>query len=78
MLNARSLALAGVAVGVGATVLATSVIGDDGGPALDYNLVLEGADGVTARAAFEPDDEGTEVHLWVDGLPPGGKAVYEV
>jgi len=71
-------ALAGVAIGVGATVLATSVIGGDGGGGLNYNLVLEGADGVTARAAFEPDDEGTEVHLWVDGLPPGGKAVYEV
>ena len=72
-------ALAGVAIGVGATVLATSVIGDDGGGGgLNYDLVLDGADGVTARAAFQPDEEGTEVHLWVDGLPPGGKAVYEV
>ena len=72
-------ALAGVAIGAGAAVLATSVIGgDDGGAAPSYDLVLGDADGVSARAAFEPNDGGTEVHLWVEGLPPGGKAVYEV
>ena len=53
--------------------------GDDGGGGTgNYDLVLDGANGVSARAAFEPNDGGTEVHLWVDGLPPGGKAVYEV
>ncbi|HYI18469.1 MAG TPA: zf-HC2 domain-containing protein [Solirubrobacteraceae bacterium] len=73
-------ALAGIAVGIGATVLATSVTGGggEGGGAPAYDLVLDGADGVSARADFEPNDGGTEVHLWVDGLPPGGKAVYEV
>ena len=72
-------ALAGVAVGVGATVLATSLAGDEGGGApAGYELVLEGAGGITARADFKPSDGGTEVHLWVDGLPPGGKGVYEV
>ena len=73
-------ALAGVAVGAAATALAIAVIGDDGGggAAPSYDLVLDGDDGVSARAAFEPNDGGTEVHLWVDGLPPGGKAVYEV
>jgi hypothetical protein len=72
-------ALVGVAIGAGATVLATSLVGggaDDGAPS--YDLVLDGTDGVSARAAFEPNDGGTEVHLWVDGLPPGSKAVYEV
>jgi hypothetical protein len=72
-------ALAGVAVGAGAAALALGVIGDgDGGGTPAYDLVLDGGDGVTARADFEPSDGGTEVHLWVDGLPPGGKAVYEV
>jgi hypothetical protein len=71
-------ALAGMAVGAGAAVLVTSGVGGgaDDGPA--YDLVLDGAGGVSARAAFEPSDGGTEVHLWVDGLPPGGDAVYEV
>ena len=48
-------------------------------PAPAYDLVL---DGVRRRHAparpSSPSDGGTEVHLWVDGLPPGGKAVYEV
>jgi hypothetical protein len=70
-------ALAGVAIGAGATVLATTIPGGgDDAPA--YDLVLDGSRGVTARADFKPSDGGTEVHLWVDGLPPGGKAVYEV
>jgi hypothetical protein len=72
-------ALAGAALGVGATMLATGVADDDGGGAPSgYDLVLDGSGGITARAAFEPSDGGTEVHLWVDGLPPGGEGVYEV
>ena len=31
-----------------------------------------------ARAELEPGRGGTEVHLWVKGLPPGAEAVYEV
>jgi hypothetical protein len=75
-----SAAVAGLAVGAVATALAIAVIGggDGGGGSRNYDLVLDGADGVSARAAFTPSDGGTEVHLWVDGLPPGGKAVYEV
>jgi hypothetical protein len=73
-------ALAGLAVGAAATALAIAVIGSDegGGAAPAYDLVLDGDDGVSARAAFDPGDGGTEVHLWVEGLPPGGKALYEV
>ena len=75
-------ALAGLALGAAAAALAIAVIGDDGGggggAAPGYDLVVDGDNGVRARAAFEPSDGGTEVHLWVAGLPPGGKAVYEV
>ena len=51
--------------------------GDDAA-APRYDLVLAGTGGASARAALEPDDDGTEVHLWVKGLPPGGDTVYEV
>ena len=73
-------AVAGIAIGAGAAALAISVIGDgeEGGAAPGYDLVVDASNGVSARAAFEPSDGGTEVHLWVDGLPPGGRAVYEV
>ena len=74
-------ALAGAAIGAGAAALAISVIGggDDGGATAGYDLVLDGDDGGRrARPTSSPGDGGTEVHLWVDGLPPGGKAVYEV
>ena len=73
-------ALTGAAIGAGAAALAITVIwdGDEGGATAGYDLVLDGDDGVSARAAFDPGDGGTEVHLWIDGLPPGGKAVYEV
>jgi hypothetical protein len=43
-----------------------------------YELVLKGTGGASARAQLEPNDGGTEVHLWVKGLPPGEQAVYEV
>jgi hypothetical protein len=74
-------ALAGVALGAGATALALTVWdgeGGGGGGARTYDLVIRGDNGVSASADFEPGDEGTEVHLWVKGLPPGGTAVYEV
>jgi len=71
-------ALAGVAIGAGAVALATGEVGGGEGDEPAYDLVLDGAGGVSARAGFEPSDGGTEVHLWVDGLPPGGDAVYEV
>ena len=71
-------ALAGAALGAGAMAVAAT-LGDDGGPAgAQYALVLSGDQGASARAQLEPGRGGTEVHLWVKGLPPGAETVYEV
>jgi hypothetical protein len=72
---AFAAALAGAALGAGATALALSS-GDE--PARQYAVVLRGDQGASARAEFDPGGEGTEVHLWARGLAPGGDAVYEV
>jgi hypothetical protein len=69
--------LAGAVLGAGVTAL---VLRDDDAaqtPA-SYSLVLNGAGGASARAELEPGHDGTEVHMWVKGLPPGGDTVYEV
>lgn len=70
-------ALAGAALGAGVTAV---VLRDDepARPASSYSLVLSGDEGASARAQLEPGRGGTELHLWVEGLPPGGEAVYEV
>jgi hypothetical protein len=74
---AVAAAVAGAALGAGVTALAVG--GDDAStPAGQYALRLTGATGATARAQLEPGRGGTEVHLWVKGLPPGAEAVYEV
>ena len=71
-------ALAGAALGAGAMAVAAT-LGDDEGPAgAQYALVLSGDQGASARARLEPGRGGTEVHLWVKGLPPGAETVYEV
>jgi Putative zinc-finger len=72
-------ALAGAALGAGAMAFAAS-LGEDEGAATgaQYALALTGAEGASARAELEPGRSGTEVHLWVEGLPPGAEAVYEV
>jgi anti-sigma factor RsiW len=71
-------ALAGAALGAGAMAVAAT-LGDDEGPAgAQYALVLSGTQGASARAQLEPGRGGTEVHLWVKGLPPGAETVYEV
>jgi hypothetical protein len=69
--------LAGAALGAGVTAL---VLSDDEAqrPPGRYSLVLTGDGGVSARARLSPGRGGTEVHMWVKGLPPGGDAVYEV
>jgi anti-sigma factor RsiW len=74
---AVAAAVAGVALGAGVTALVQS---DDGAgtPARQYELRLTGSSGASARAELQPDRGGTEVHLWVKGLPPGSEAVYEV
>jgi hypothetical protein len=69
-------ALAGAVLGAGVTAL---VLRDDA-PARPgaYSLMLSGSSGASARAELSPGQGGTEVHMWVQGLPPGGEAVYEV
>ncbi len=76
---AVAAALAGAAVGAGAMALAATLESDEGAATgAQYALVLSGAQGASARAELEPGRGGTEVHLWVKGLPPGAEAVYEV
>jgi hypothetical protein len=78
---AVAAAVAGLLVGAGATALALGTGGEEeyGDSAVaQYELRLTGDGGATARAELEPERGGTEVHLWVSGLPPGAEAVYEV
>jgi anti-sigma factor RsiW len=79
-ISARALvagALAGAVLGAGVTALVLR--DDEAAPApASYSLVLEGSSGASARAKLAPGRGGTEVHLWVKGLPPGGDTVYEV
>jgi hypothetical protein len=78
MRSALVAGLAGLLIGAAATALALS-LGDDGTPqARKYQLALAGTGGASARAELQPGRGGTVVHLWVRGLPPGSKAVYEV
>jgi hypothetical protein len=70
-------ALAGAVLGAGVMALALQ----DGDPAATpakYALVLRGDGGASARAELASGRGGTEMHMWVRGLPPGGDAVYEV
>jgi anti-sigma factor RsiW len=69
-------ALAGAVLGAGVTAL---VLRDDAQPTpASYRLALTGSGGASARAQLSPGRGGTELHLWVKGLPPGGDTVYEV
>ncbi len=68
--------LAGAALGAGATAL---VLTDDAAEQQrSYAVALRGDAGASARAELAPGSGGTEVHLWVEGLPPDGDTVYEV
>ena len=74
---ALAAAVAGAALGAGVTALAMT--GDDGAaPAARYNLQLTSDTGASGRAELQPGRGGTEVHMWVKGLPPGAESVYEV
>ena len=77
---AVAAAVAGLLVGAGVTALALGTgDGDDpAGATAQYELRLTGDTAASARAELEPERGGTEVHLWVKGLPPGSDAVYEV
>jgi len=77
----RSLAagaLAGAVLGAGVTAVVLG--GDDDDPAAQqsYSLVLSGAGGASARAELASGRGGTQVHMWVKGLPPDDDTVYEV
>jgi anti-sigma factor RsiW len=77
--TALAAALAGAALGAGVTAFALNAgSGDDAGPVAHYDIRLTGTTGASARASLEPGRGGTQVHLWVKGLPPGAEAVYEV
>ena len=69
-------ALAGAALGAGVTALVLA--GGDATTPAAYSLALRGEGGASARAELAPGGSGTEVHLWVEGLPRGGDTVYEV
>jgi hypothetical protein len=71
-------AVAGAAIGAAATALAIGLGGEPDPPPAQYQLQLTGTTGASARAELQPGRGGTEVHLWVKGLPPGAEAVYEV
>ena len=75
---AVAAAIAGAALGAGVTAFALEAGDGADAPPAQYALVLTGAEGATARAELKPGGNGTEVHLWVRGLPPGAEAVYEV
>ena len=73
--------LAGAVAGaaLGAAVTALVLADEDSGEApATYEIALRGEAGASGRAQLEPGGAGTEVHLWVNGLPPGDDAVYEV
>ena len=71
-------ALAGAVLGAGVTAVVLGGDDDDRSRRAPYALALRGDAGASARAQLSPGRDGTEVHLWVRGLPPGGDAVYEV
>jgi len=75
----RALLAAAVAgAALGAAVTAIALDDDPPGRPPSYELALRGSGGASAQAKLTPGHGGTEVHLWVKGLPPGGEAVYEV
>jgi Putative zinc-finger len=71
-------AVAGAALGAAITALAVGGGEDDAPTPAQYRIQLTGTGGASARAELEPGRGGTELHLWVRGLPPGAEAVYEV
>jgi len=63
-----------------AAIVGISVTGDEEEPTRRYEVAFQNVSGPPAARAdanLESDEEGTEVHLWVRGLP-AREAVYEV
>ena len=76
----RWVAIGAVGAAAVAGAIAFAVVGDEEEPTRRYEVSFRNVSGPqTARAAanLESDDEGTEIHLWVRGLP-AQEAVYEV
>jgi Putative zinc-finger len=76
----RWLAAGAVGVAAVAAALVGLQLGAEEEPPLRYEVTFQNVSApaaASARANLESDDEGTEVHLWVRGLPPE-EAVYEV
>ena len=70
---------AAVTVAAAAAVVGISLTGEEE-PTRSYDVSFRNVSApatASARANLESDDEGTEVHLWVRGLPRE-EAVYEV
>ena len=79
--------LAGVPAGamaVAAALALVVVLGRGGGEpqAPHYDIAFRPAalttTAATARGYLEPSEEGTELHIWLAGLPRNPDAVYEV
>ena len=74
------LAVGAVGAAVAAAAIAVVVIGGEEEPTRQYEVSFENVSGpqtASAHANLESNEEGTEIHLWVRGLP-AEKAVYEV
>jgi hypothetical protein len=72
---------AGVAALAAAAVIAVLVLTGGEDPAPRYDLTLqstEAAPGAQARARLDSVSGGTELHLWVRGMPGDPRAIYEV
>ena len=76
----RRLAVAAVGLAaVAAAIVGLQAVGEEE-PTRRYDVSFQNVSGpaaASARANLESNAEGTEVHLWVRGLPPE-EAVYEV
>jgi anti-sigma factor RsiW len=76
----RWLAVGAVGAAAAAAAIAVAVIGEEEEPTRSYQVSFQNVSGpqtASADANLESDDEGTEIHLWVRGLP-AENAVYEV
>jgi hypothetical protein len=81
-MRTRWMAAAGAAAAVAAAaVVAVAVVGGGGEEQPQYNLAMQNT-GLAPQArgwgTLDSGPDGTEVHLWVRGLPAGSKTVYEV
>jgi Putative zinc-finger len=80
-MRVRWMAAAAGAAAVAAAAVAAVAVLSGGDEQPQYNLALESTGAVpeaSARGRLESEEEGTELRLWVRGLPGDTRAVYEV